>query len=603
MADGEPRSVKHGLGAWFGSGPRRHGEPVEGRSVSYLELFYDLVFVVLVGQAAHSLAAHPGWRGTAAFAVVFGLVWIAWINGTLYHELHGREDGRSRAYVFAQMGVLAVLAVFTGYAGGGDDSDDGTAFALTYAVLLVLLSWQWYEVRRRDLPEHRPASTPYLLGLLATIAVMVASAWLAPVPRLAAWAVVVTGWVVLGILGFVGRSRPLTFFRATESLVERMALFIIIVLGETVVGVVNGIAETERDALTIATGVLGLVIGFGIWWNYFDVVGVREPREERRALATWFFGHLPQAGAIAVTGAAMVGLVENAHEPRTPPAVAWTLAGAVALILVLIAAQSAAVVQRVGLDARLRARIYVVGAVLVLVLGAGRPGALAAGAARRRRAQPHVALVVRPDRLTGQGLAASTRNAARMARCTLPWSRVARPGTTVSAPTSMVSAKSTSWVDPRPRSSGPLEPDGRDRDRRDRQADAGHRRPEREVDRHLRAVAAGRAVRRERLGEQHQQRDHDADDRLRQAGARHRVLDERRLHLREPDDDDEREQQQRQARQRGATARRLGVLVAVGIVVDVDGEEEVAVPHGLGDHEDAVDHRRGDGRERRAARR
>ena len=126
------RSVKHRLGAWFGEGPRRHGEPLVGRRSAIIELFYDLVFVVLVGQAAHTLAAHPGWRGIAEFGAVFGLVWIAWINGTLYHELHGREDGRSRLYMFAQMGVLAVLAVFTGYAG----TVDGTAFALTYSVLL-----------------------------------------------------------------------------------------------------------------------------------------------------------------------------------------------------------------------------------------------------------------------------------------------------------------------------------------------------------------------------------------------------------------------------------------------------------------------------------
>jgi hypothetical protein len=68
------RSVKHGLRAWFGAGPRRHGEPLVGRSVSFIELFYDLVFVVLIGQAAHSFAVHPGWRGAAEFATVFGLV-------------------------------------------------------------------------------------------------------------------------------------------------------------------------------------------------------------------------------------------------------------------------------------------------------------------------------------------------------------------------------------------------------------------------------------------------------------------------------------------------------------------------------------------------
>ena len=364
------RTVKHGMRAWFGAGPRRHGEPVIGRSVSYIELFYDLVFVVLVGQAAHALAAHPGWGAAAEFGAVFGLIWIAWINGTLYHELHGREDGRSRTYIFAQMCVLAVLAVFTGHAG----TVDGTTFALTYAVLLVLLCWQWYEVRRRDLPEHRPASTPYLVGLLVTIGVMVATAWLPDVTRVAAWWCVVVGWVGLGTYGFTSRNRSLQFFSATDSLIERFALFVIIVLGETVVGVVNGITDAGPDALTIVTGVLGLCIGFGVWWNYFDIVGVREPRPERGRVATWFFSHLVQCGAIAAAGAAMVGLVSDAHSSRTPAAVAWTLGGAVAISLVLVAVQSATVERDPDeLGSRPLVVVFAIGAVLVLALAALTP--------------------------------------------------------------------------------------------------------------------------------------------------------------------------------------------------------------------------------------
>lgn len=366
------RAVKHGLRSWYGRGPRRHGEPIEGRSVSYVELFYDLVFVVLVGQAAHTLALHPGWRGTAEFAAVFGLVWIAWVNGTLYHELHGREDGRSRTYIFAQMCVLAVLAVFTGYAG----TVDGRAFALTYSLLLVLLSWQWYEVRRRDRAEDRAVTTPYLAGLIATILAMVATAGLGDVARCATWGAVVLGWVVLGSISVLSRGTGRTYFQATESLVERLALFVIIVLGETVVGVVGGVTETGSDALTLATAVLGLVVGFGLWWNLFDVVGVREPRPESARVVTWFFCHLPMCGALAAAGAAMVGLVAHAHAPRTPVAVAWTLGGAVALGLLLVAVQSAMVARDPEeLAGRRLAVVFGLGAALVLLAAALTPPA------------------------------------------------------------------------------------------------------------------------------------------------------------------------------------------------------------------------------------
>ena len=54
---------------WFRRPPRAHGETITGRTVSFLELFYDLVYVAVIGQAAHHLAEHVSLRGSAEFAV------------------------------------------------------------------------------------------------------------------------------------------------------------------------------------------------------------------------------------------------------------------------------------------------------------------------------------------------------------------------------------------------------------------------------------------------------------------------------------------------------------------------------------------------------
>ena len=120
----------------------------------------------------------------------------------------------------------------------------------------------------------------------------------------------------------------------TGSLVERMGLFTIIVLGEVVVGVVGGISDAERrDATTVATGVLGLTIAMGIWWNYFDMLGRRVPGQRGHRLASWLYAHLPLAMAIAASGAAMVSIIEHAHDSHTPGPTAWLLTGSVAVTL------------------------------------------------------------------------------------------------------------------------------------------------------------------------------------------------------------------------------------------------------------------------------
>jgi len=323
--------IGYGLKTWFRTPPRPHGEVTLMREVSFLELFYDLVYVVLIGRTTHHLATHVTARTVAEFAVVFGLIWLAWFNGTFWHELHGREDGRSRNYIFLQMGLLALLAVFAGRA----TRADGREFAITYGCLFVLLTWQWWQVRRIDTDvRYRPTTLRYLVGMIASTVVVIASSACGDGLRVLLWALVVVGWVIGGFV-LVANDHTEGFGEGvTASLVERIGLFTIIVLGEVVVGVVGGISDAEhRDATTIATGMVGLTIGMGMWWNYFDMLGRRVPGQRGPRLAGWLYAHLPLTMAIAAGGAAMVSLLGHAGDRRTPEPTTWLLIGSVIVTL------------------------------------------------------------------------------------------------------------------------------------------------------------------------------------------------------------------------------------------------------------------------------
>jgi low temperature requirement protein LtrA len=187
----------------------------------------------------------------------------------------------------------------------------------------------------------------------------------------AAFAVAWIGGMLLAGRATVGLHRGLP---PTESLIERFDLFTIIVLGEVVFGVVDGLSSVDHDVKAITTGMIALWIGLGLWWIYFDLVGRRLPRDSGPAVAAWLVGHLPITLTTAAAGAAMVSLIEHAHDHRTPAGTAWLLAGAMAVGLLALA-----VTQRTLVDAQ---RLEVVYRPLSLAMVAGAAAALLVGWAR-----------------------------------------------------------------------------------------------------------------------------------------------------------------------------------------------------------------------------
>jgi len=360
--------------------PRAHGEQPRERVVGPLELFYDLAVVVLVAQAARDLARHLTWRGLGEFAAVFTLVWIAWVNGSLHHELHGHDDARARSTFLVQILVLVAMGAFIPEAGGAR----GAAFAVAAAVLFAVLAALWLLAAHGDRPEYRRASRLFVAGTAACAALLVGTALLPASARMPAWGLIDAAYLAgfAAVILTAGPAQAAALI-VTDALTERFGAFIIIVLGETLTGVVAGLASQPVSGLTLAVGLVAVVVGFGAWWTYFDFAGGRRPRPERSASVQWMLGHLPLTAAVAAMGAAMVSLVDHARESRTPAATAWVICVGAAVVLgatTLLAATLQAWDRDRGLYRPL-ARICAAVAVACLGVGAARPAPLVLGLA------------------------------------------------------------------------------------------------------------------------------------------------------------------------------------------------------------------------------
>ncbi len=318
--------------------PRKTSDREEDRTVTFLELFYDLVYVVVIAELSHGLAVHVGLQGFAEFAMLFVLVWFAWLNGALYHDLHGNNDIRTRVFTFLQMFTVAAMAVFAHNAFG----NGSVGFALAFAAYQLIITYLWWRTGVHD-PLHRPLSTPYVYTYLFSTAIFVVSALVPPPWRFYLWGIGTLLSVLMPLVSFMRRpSDPDVLaehersMRPSPSIVERFGLLTIIVLGEVIVSVVRGVAGHHHLTWGVGiTAALGMLLAIGIWWLYFDFVSRHMPIDGLRSGA-WIYLHLFMTMSIVATGSAVLNVVEHAGEPM-PQDVGWLLVGAIGATLVCIA--------------------------------------------------------------------------------------------------------------------------------------------------------------------------------------------------------------------------------------------------------------------------
>lgn len=84
-------------------------DEAQPRHATWLELFYDLVFVVAVSQLAHNLSKDVSLTGFLSFAALFVPVWWAWIGTTFYANRFDSDDVLRRLLMGLQMLAIASL--------------------------------------------------------------------------------------------------------------------------------------------------------------------------------------------------------------------------------------------------------------------------------------------------------------------------------------------------------------------------------------------------------------------------------------------------------------------------------------------------------------
>jgi low temperature requirement protein LtrA len=311
----------------------RTGEDGE-RPTTWLEMFFDLVFVVAVDQVARRLHAELSIQSILGFMVLYGAVWWAWVGYVIYNDRFGTDDLGDRLLTLLQMGAVTVVAVRA-----HDAFENGAqAFALAYGGFRAILSLR-YAIAAWFIPSVRSHALGQSLGYALAAMIWIGSAAVSGNARFAVWGI---GFLVDLGTPLVERRFHLAVPPNPLHIEERFGTFINIVLGEGFVGLVEGMRDLAWGRPAAITGALALVLGFEIWWVYFeklDSAPIVEVKRSGRMLPykLWIFAHLPLAAGIAAAGIGVGVVVHFAPEPTLPDSARWLLGGSIAVCFAALA--------------------------------------------------------------------------------------------------------------------------------------------------------------------------------------------------------------------------------------------------------------------------
>ena len=279
------------------------------RASTPLELFFDLVFVVAIAQAAsglhHAVAEAHVVEGLQGYLMVFFAIWWAWMNFTWFASAYDCDDVPYRLAIFVQ--ISGALIIAAGVPAMFENRAPNIATVGGYVVMRLAVVTQWLRAAASD-SERRVTARRYALGVSI---LQVAWVGMLAVPHL--WRPGFLSFAALELLVPVWAERARQTTWHPHHITERYGLLTLIVLGESVlaanIAIQSALASGEALAALAPTIVGGLLIVFSMWWVYFDRP-VHDLLTSLPKAIVWGYGHYLVFAAAAAVGAGLAVAVD-----------------------------------------------------------------------------------------------------------------------------------------------------------------------------------------------------------------------------------------------------------------------------------------------------
>lgn len=266
------------------------------RKVTWLELFYDLVYVATLIQLGNSLSEDISWLGLLKYTALFIPIWWSWTGITFYFNRFVVDDVWHRLLIFIQMFFIVILGISI----EGAFTNLTTQFILSYVGIRVVLIILYLRASLHE-AEARPLIYRFVAGFsLAALIWFISIFFPTPYNYML--------WVLAMIIDFATPTNPNStkFYSLLpphhEHMQERYGLLVIIVLGESFVKTISSGSGLAINIPILVFSIFGLILTYSLWWYYFQDNKDAEIRPS--GIMVWIYTHLPLTLSLVAFGVA-----------------------------------------------------------------------------------------------------------------------------------------------------------------------------------------------------------------------------------------------------------------------------------------------------------
>src|SRR3954467_2851606 len=301
---------------------------------TWLELFYDLVFVFAVTQVSHHLLDDLTWRGAGQSALLLLVVWWSWNYTTWVTNELDPESPVVRLLMIALMLASLLMAAALPEAFG---AEAGLFVGSYLAIQVGRHTFLTFAAAAPGTLERERAGR-ILVWFLAAGVFWIAGAIAEGTARTVLWLIALAIDYGAPLAMFWIPRRPFVGEAAwevsTAHFSERFALFVIIALGESIVITGATVSGAELDAPILAAFATAFLTTAAMWWLYFTYVArIAERRLELAANRTrmardgYTYLHVLLVAGIIVSAVGDELVIAHPSEPLAGAEVAAVVAG------------------------------------------------------------------------------------------------------------------------------------------------------------------------------------------------------------------------------------------------------------------------------------